>query len=652
MKKIISIILTSIMLVSCLSLAISAKGLVYDETSVEGKKIACVDFLDFSEANNDWAINDNGTWVLNDDADNQFDEENDWAPSAAFVSQSKKFGYPYYTKDKLSWSLTDNGEVLHLEATSGSSVPGMTFVLDEDHESIVLGTEDKGQMEYCKIRIRNYSSADQFTLGYMTSNINNGQSFFTQTVTDVPVESNSGKWVTYLFSVPEYNAATNYEDSLPKNADGAPTSRWSAKLSNILVFPFGYNVKDGSGAYSGASVDIDYIVFGTKEYVTSYKSELEKKEEAVSTITIKTEPTKKTYYVGDAIDLEGLVLEAKYKDGTTETLNSANVAYSFDNPSDKATVTLNYGSASASYTVKVVGLTGIELSEPLETTTYDKVSINDGFSPEGLKIKVGHADGTEAIVGLNSVKLEYDFSELGERTVVVNYHGETCTFNVNIINVTSIKVDDIEGVRYGDEIKEGNLKITCVYSDGTEKSLSEAKISATVEITCDTKTKGTVDMQVKVSNVTYEIDCTAVAKATIEAPSALVLNTEFVAKEYDVDDSLNTEGLVVSYKYADDKLITLDENDYRIRYDFSSPGTKTVTVVDKINDLSATFDVEVKGETPQQTTKTPETTKKPSSGNDGQSSPLVVIIIIVAVVVAAVVVVVIIVVGKKKKSSK
>lgn len=655
MKKIISLILVSIMLISCLAMVVSAKNLETDSQSVEGQEITCVNFLDFNGDNNDWALydSDSSAWSINEDADNQFDENQDWAPTVAFVSQSKNFGWPRYGKDKLNWALTDSGEVLHLEVASATSVPGFTFVLDEDKMWIPSGYEDKGRTEYCKIRIRNYSSADQFTLGYINSNINGGQSFFTQTITDVPVTSNSGEWVTYTFSMPDYNAATNYEDSLPKSADGAPTSRWSNYLTTILLFPFGYNVTDGSGAYVGAAIDIDYVVFGSKNYCEKYKSALELKEEAVKSIAIKTEPTKKEYYVGDTIDLTGLVLEATYNDGTKELLDSANVTYNFDNASDSSTVTLKYGAASASYNVKVGGITGVEviIDEETYTSTYDKVSIENGFSPKGLTFKVNHADGTFAEVSLNAVKLEYDFSELGENVVTVNYHGETCTFLVDIINVVSIKVDDIDGVIYGQEITSDNLNITCVYSDGTEKKLADANINATVEVECDTKNVGTIDMKVSVSNVTYDIACETTAKATMATPKALVLNTDYIQKEYDVDASLNTDGLVVSYQYDDDKLVAIDSEHYRIRCDLSSPGSKVATVTDTINGLSATFDVTVKGEVVTPTTKNTETTKSSTSDPTGTNST-VIIIIIVAVVVVAAVVVVVIIVSKKKKSAK
>ena len=651
MKKIISLIFASIMVLSLLAVSVSAIDMKFDEESVEGAKIACIDFLDFSAENNAWAKqSENGDWTLDEDVDNAWDEENDWLPKQAYVSTNKTYGYPKYTNGKLGWALTDNGEVLHLEATSSSAVPGMTFVLDADHSNIKLGKETSGNMEYCKIRIRNYSSAKQFTFGYMTSNINNGQSFFDETVTDVPVQSNSSEWVTYTFSVCEYNSNTNYGDKMKKDADGIPQSRWSAWLSNILVFPFGYNVTDGTGAYEGASIDIDYIVFGSLDYVTSYQSALEQKEAAVSSIKIVKEPTQKTFYVGDTINIEGLEVEATYKDGTKETLESTNIIYNFDNASDSSTVTLKYGDAVASYNVKVIGLTGIEVETLPESLTYDKVSVTNGFSPSELTVKVNHADGTSAVVGLNAVKLEYDFSELGENIVTVNYHGVTCTFVVDIINVVGIRVDPLENVKFGKEIAEGDLSITCVYSDNTEKSLSDAKINATVEVECDTKVAGTTDLTVKVSNITYEIDCTFTTTATMEEPASIELNTDLVEKEYDVDAQFSKENLGVLFKYADGTTAVVDSDYYRVRYDFSSPGVKTVTVTDTTFGKSATFDVTVKGEVAPSTTKTPETTKKVEPKDNGGSGT-VVIIIVVAVVVVAAVVVVVLLVSKKKKAA-
>ncbi len=657
MKKFLAIFVSVLFVVgACIS--VSAKPLTHDETSVDGKSITCVDFLDFSEENNKWAVYDeeNQKWVGNPDEDVSYDENGD--PIAAVWYTNKDYGNPKYQAGKLDWSLISDGEVLSVEAISTSSVPGITFTLDEWAGSIEAGKEDAGRTEYMKIRIRNYSSAQQFTIGFFNTNINGGLSFYTVTITDIKVESNSGEWAEYIISVPTENSNTNYNDGLTKNADGVPQSRWGANLTRLLVFPFGYNKTDGSGAYQGAKMDIDYIVLGSKKYVTDYKSALQEKEDKVESITLQKLPEKLAYYAGETIDLTGMELLAKYSDGSSEVIDSCDVDYNFEEAGAK-TVKLKYGKGTAEFNVNVTGITGIEIEELPESTVYTKSSIiKNGFAPSDLKIKVNYADGESAIVPINSVKLVYDFEEVGEKKVTVNYLGYTAQFDVTIINVVDIAVDDLEKVYFGQELTEADLSINCIYSDeNTIKSLKDADIAAKVELEYEIKAPGTIDVVVHVSNETYGIDCTKTIKATVLTPVSLDVNTKNAALSVDVDSEYDGSKLIVNYVYEDGHKSVLTADDYKLRYDFSEPGTAEVTVTDNYAGVSAKFDVEVKGmdtttkKTETETTaKTDVTTKSgtnPQPSNSG--SPVIIIIIIVAVVVVAAVVVVVIVLKKKKK---
>ena len=63
MKKIVSIFLCALMILSVASVGAFAGPIVYAD-GVNNSKIACVDFLDFSKENNDWWAEqkEDGTW--------------------------------------------------------------------------------------------------------------------------------------------------------------------------------------------------------------------------------------------------------------------------------------------------------------------------------------------------------------------------------------------------------------------------------------------------------------------------------------------------------------------------------------------------------------------------------------------------------------
>lgn len=655
MKKILAIFV-SVLFVVGMCLSAVATAITHDETSVEGKSIACIDFLDFSEQNNKWTKYDEteGKWIPNDNEDDSLDEEG-WAPIAAVWCANSTYGNPKYQEGKLNWTLTSNGEVLSVEAASTSSVPGIVFTLDEMAGEIKAGKEDAGGSEYMKIRIRNYSSAQQFTIGFMTTNINGGLSFFSSTISDIKVESNSGEWAEYVISIPTENSNTNYGDQLTKNEDGVPNSRYSGNLTRLLVFPFGYNKTDGTGAYQGATMDIDYIVIGSKAYVENYKSALQEKEDKVTKIELQKLPNKLAYYAGETIDLEGIEILATYNDGTSEVIDGCDVDYNFEE-AGKKTVSLKYGAGRASFDVDVTGITSVEIDTLPESLTYTKSSITkDGFGPSDLKIKVNYADGESAVVGVNAVKLVYDFSTVGEKKVTVNYLGYTTSFDVSIIDVVAIQVEDLEKVYFGQELTESDLTINCVYSDESIKSLSDAAISPKVELEYEITTPGTIDVVVHVSNETYGIDVSTTIKATVATPVSLDINTKNANLEAEVDGVFDATSLIVNYVYEDGHKSVLSVDDFKLRYTFGEPGTATVTVIDNYANLSGTFEVEVKGmdvttkKTETETTAKSTTTTKPSTPSGESGSPVVIIIIVVAVVVVAAVVVVVIIMKKKKK---
>ena len=648
MKK-ISLIIAIVIILSSLSTSVMGYGLKFDNESSENGSIACVDFLDFSVENNNWAQqNEDGEWVPNFDTDNAWDEDNDWYPSQASLSTNKTYGYSKYTEGKLDWSLIDNGEVLHLESISSSVAPGMCFNLDSDHFTIKSGREKDGLMEYCKIRIRNYSTSNQVSFG-MASYLGSGPVFLINRVTDVAIQNNSSEWITYTFSLLDCNIATNYKNLLRRDSEGNLIPIWKGYLGEVLFFPFGYNKENATGAYEGATMDIDYIVFGSKAYVESYTSKLEEKEKNASSIKIINEPKQKTYYVGDTINLEGLGLEVTYKDGTKEIIESANVDYSFDKATKDSVVTLKYGEASTTYKVEVIGITGMEIEEKPENPTYEVAKIKKDFAPKDIKMRVSYADGTSSIIGLDKAKIVYDFDiqELGEHDVTIEYYGYKCPLKVNIINVVDIKVESRRELEFGND--DYYFVYTCVYSDGSEKELYDADIHEELDLECDTKVIGQTKAKIRVTNPEYGIDCTTIANVTIAEPEALLVSCS--KTKYSVGEELDTSCLKVEYKYENHK-IELDREYYTVEYDFTKPGTQIVTIKDVFCGKSYQFIAYVQGEyTPQTieetTLETIETTVEPNIPSN--NSIKVFLIITISVLVCAGIVVVIILLKRKSK---
>lgn len=657
-KKIVATAMSALFAVSAASVVATAAPIERNE-----KNIARLSWLDFSEeSTGHWAAEEDGKWVNTVEYGVYEYPGGDVEPYTQIGTYLHENDY----EQNLEWSLIENREVLHIEQIADDSNPGMTFVIDEMHDNsfFPLGNENgtTPRAQYIKIRVRNYSTASRFTFGWATQSTNNGHfvsatiSDFTSSSTDMlgnSYQSGTGEWQTYILDMPQLNKDTNYNESLKVDDKGELQHRWGASLYELLVFPFGYNVADGTGAYAGASIDIDYIVIGDLEYVTNYKSALEVKEESITNLELVSAPTKTSYYMGETLDLEGLQLKATYADGTSEILTSASYTANLSSPATSTPVTLTFGSKNVSYNISVTGITGIEVATTPEDTTYEVAELADGFTADGYTFKVNYADGTSSEpYTLGALRFSGDFTSAGKKTVTVSYYGNSTTFDINLIQVADIEVTAPEKTyRYGNEIKTDDFVITQVYTDGTKIASADAATELEYTVEGSVKTPGAIEVTIKGTNTTYGIELTKTATINVEAPTAMEITKQPKATTYDVGAEFDPTGMTVSLVYADGKKIKMNAEDYRVRADFSAPGEGRVTIMSQIDgiDLRTTLTVTVEGEAlPTNTTaSTPAQTTTAPATSDG--APIGLIIGIVAAVVVVAVVVVVVVLGKKKK---
>ena len=667
MKKVLATILAVMFVLGTLSVA--ALAVDYPKAIERDGDMVSYTGLDFNKWNNIWAKQDEtGKWVASGlqgqyytSGDTDFfaayDFENDeylvWEGDKLVTYSSDDFydnevyGDGLYRANNVTlsdiknvatyhknidWSFSDDGEYITLKAINGST-PGLGLTTDDEVSEIPLGEESKGKAEYVSIRYRNKSSATTASFGIVTNNTGSGLSLMTRAITNFEIEPNTGDWVTKTFSMYEANAAMGHKDN------GTGTA-WGSYLKTFVIFPFGNGITDGTGSYEGAEMDIDYIVIGSQEFCENYKSELQLHEESVSSIELISAPTKKEYHVGDMIDLSGLKIKATYNDGSTEEITDCSATYDFTVENDSAVVTLKYGAATpVTYNVKVVGISSVEITSPATKTTYDVSSLDKGMTASlisGLKIKVTYKDGhVEEDVTPYYKNVTISGKEAGPQVVTINYYGTEVTYAATVVSITDIKVEDLtKTIYYNDTIEKDDLTITCVYSDGSEKSLADSGFSSNLTAPVyDTTTFGEIEVSVSLVVEAYGIDVTGKAKATVATPEKVIVQSLPNKTTYSPDESLNTEGLVVEYVYSDGTEAVVLDKDMTTRYDFSTPGTKTVTI--RAGGLSTTFDVTVEGSA----VSTKESTKKPTeSGGCGSFIGIGAMAVIVCATAAGVVV--------------
>ena len=660
MKKLLALLLAALFVFSTATLFVSAaspKPLERDD-----RNIVKMDFLDFNaESNALWAREkEDGTgWEC-------FIAYGDWEwPQNEDGEQIA----PYLTgsyRSNTQFSFIENGEVLRFEVVGSNDNPGLYFILDEGHDvTVPVGAEngDNPKAEYVKIRVRNHSTATRFSFGWAANSTNNYK-FVNATISQMKIDMNnkeyksaSGEWETYIFSMRTVNLATDYEDLLPTDLEGNKTSRWGGNLEALLVFPFGIDIDDGTGPYVGATIDIDYIVLGSLDYVKNYKSELERKEDSITKLDLVKAPAKKDYYVGETLELDGLELKATYADGTTETLTSTSYTVNLEREGTNVPVTLSFGAQKATYNVNVTGVTSIEVVSAPEDTTFETAEVSSGFTPDGYTFKVNYTDGTSRTdFPLSMFRCSgTDLATAGTKTITANFYGVKTTFDINVINVTDLEVTGpTKTYRYGDAVSADDITVNFVYNDGTVLASGDANIELEYTVDATTSAAGEVIGTITGVNATYGINITKEFTYTVDTPIALKVSSEPLTKTYQPGDTFDRTGLGIALVYENGNPVILKEEDYTARANLSNPGDVKVNVKCNIAGLEnlkleEDYTVKVEGEVTSNNTQTESTTRRPTTDKkDSQGmSPVVIVVIIVAVLAVAGAAV--LVVLKKKK---
>lgn len=140
----------------------------------------------------------------------------------------------------------------------------------------------------------------------------------------------------------------------------------------------------------------------------------------------------------------------------------------------------------------------------------------------------------------------------------------------------------------GEKFDTLGLKITANYSNGQKEELSNG-----FSVSCNIDQPGT-----KQATVTYK-DKTASFDVNVQNVSVLTISVQEnnIKKTYTVGDTLDTTGLSLMVGYNNGTTDIIDSG-YTTDYDFSSAGTKTVTV--SYGGKSTCYDVTVTGASPSE----------------------------------------------------
>lgn len=182
------------------------------------------------------------------------------------------------------------------------------------------------------------------------------------------------------------------------------------------------------------------------------------KKNSLDCLIIESAPQKSEYYTGDSVDLTGIVVKAKYTDGTAKSLETSDFNYSPKTLSSAGTqtVTVTYKEKTVTFDIKVYALlTGLAWSSKPTKTKYN---LGDAVDTTGAKLLATYSDGTNKTIETGFTVTPETLETEGTQVITIGFGDKTVTYSVEVIKAMNFSLDvtindftDIEGLLSYDE---------------------------------------------------------------------------------------------------------------------------------------------------------------------------------------------------------
>ena len=302
----------------------------------------------------------------------------------------------------------------------------------------------------------------------------------------------------------------------------------------------------------------------------------------VKTLTLITADVNTLVMKDAALDLSELKATVVYTDDSTAVLSLADLTV---DAIDTATcgeksVAVSYKGTSATFTVKVDGIKGIEIV-PSSVDTVRPEGDDTPIDYSALQLKAIYYFSAEKDITFTAEEIavtQPDWSA-DEKLFSVTYGGFTATIKITetapVIEAIEIVDSSVKStVKLGDTFSADGIEIKAVYSNGSRATL-DLNDEKLVISPLDTSAAGTATL-----TVTYDGQFTDTAEVTVIAVSKITVSglNSYVLK----DDEFSYAGIVVTLLYSDNTTVEILKEGYEInKIDTSVAGDTAVTVTYK-----------------------------------------------------------------------
>ena len=305
-------------------------------------------------------------------------------------------------------------------------------------------------------------------------------------------------------------------------------------------------------------------------------------------ISVKTLPTKTSYYTGDKLDTSGLVLTAKYNDGKTETITTGYTCTPTAlNTAGTQAVTVNYNGFTTKFNVSVTQTKATNISvatKPIKLSYF----VGDTLDTSGLVLTENYNNGDIKTITSGYTCTPTVLETAGTQTVTVKYGSNTCTYTVDVTPVvaTGVAVSTLPtklSYFVGDTLDTSGLVLTETYNNGKTVAVTDGyTCTPTVLETAGTQTV----------TVTYgEHSCTFDVVVTPVVATEIIVSKTPDKVTYYTGDTLDLSGLELTVSYNNGDVKTIASGYICEPTVLEEAGKQTITVI--YGEKSCTFDVTV-----------------------------------------------------------
>lgn len=196
----------------------------------------------------------------------------------------------------------------------------------------------------------------------------------------------------------------------------------------------------------------------------------------VTEIIVTTLPSKTRYYEDDTFSSDGIVVSQVYSDGAKENISGFTLSKPDMSAGGEKTVTVTYSKFTTTFTITVIGISGIEVSKmPTKTEYY----LGDSLDASGLVVVSRYTDNTTKKLENYSIS-KLDSSSVGEKTITVTYKTHTTTFKVTVYRASGIRISHFPAKAFykiGESLDLTGLSVNLIRNDGSEKEITDYSVS-------------------------------------------------------------------------------------------------------------------------------------------------------------------------------